>query len=58
MKKPRKNAKKSLIDRMKELRAKHGVKVTDMSDRGVRAIGIIGGVPKQDQTPAQQKRSE
>lgn len=27
-----------------EIYRKHGVKVTDMSERGVRAIGIVGGV--------------
>jgi hypothetical protein len=58
MKKPRKNAKKSLMERMKELGQKYGVNVTDMSERGVRAIGIIGGVPKQDQTRPRRKRSD
>lgn len=46
MKKPEKTAQKSLMERLKELGQKHGVKVTDLSERGVRAIGIIGGVKK------------
>jgi hypothetical protein len=58
MKKPKKNAKKSLIDTMKELGQKYSVKVTDMSERGVRAIGIIGGVQKPHQTRPRRKRSD
>ena len=48
MKKPKTKATKSLMDRMQELGQKYGVKVIDMSDRGVRAIGILGGVRRQD----------
>lgn len=51
MKKPAKTAPKSLMSKMKELGQKHGVKVTDLSERGVRAIGIIGGIPNPDKIP-------
>jgi len=34
---------------MREIGRKYGVKVTDMSERGVRAIGFLGGVRRQDQ---------
>ena len=51
MKKQEKNAKKLSIDTMKELGQKYGVKVTDMSERGVRAIGFLGGVRRKDQKP-------
>lgn len=46
-KRPRKSAKELAI----EIFRKYGVKVTDMSERGVRAIGIVGGVrpPKSKQ---------
>ena len=44
MKKPKKTQKKAPMDSLKELGQKYGVKVTDMSERGVRAIGILGGV--------------
>ena len=44
MKKPKKTQKKASIDSLKELGQKYGVKVTDMSECGVRAIGILGGV--------------
>jgi hypothetical protein len=44
MKKPKTKATKSLMDTMQELGQKDGVKVTDMSERGVRAIGFLGGV--------------
>jgi len=44
--KPGKSEKKTLIDVMKELGQKYGVKVSDLSERGVRAIGIIGGGPQ------------
>jgi hypothetical protein len=49
MKKPETKATKSLMDRMQELGHKYGVKVTDMSERGVLAIGFLGGVRRQDQ---------
>jgi hypothetical protein len=32
-----------LMDTMHELGQKPGVRVTDMSERGVRAIGLFGG---------------
>ena len=44
MKKPNKNKGKSYVDIMKEAGEKYGVKVTDMSEQGVRAIGFLGGV--------------
>jgi hypothetical protein len=44
MKKPKTKTTKSLMDTMRELGQKSGVKVTDMSGRGIRAIGFIGGV--------------
>ena len=34
---------------MQEIGRKYGVKVTDMSERGVRAIGFLGGVSRHDQ---------
>jgi len=48
MKKPKKNATKSL-EALQELGKKYGVQVTDMAERGIRAIGILGGVRRQDQ---------
>jgi hypothetical protein len=44
MKKPNKIKRKSYVDIMKEAGEKYGVKVTDMSEQGVRAIGVLGGV--------------
>jgi hypothetical protein len=44
MKRPKTKATKSLMDTMQELGQKYGVKVTDMSGRGVRGIGFLGGV--------------
>jgi hypothetical protein len=46
MKKAKKRTGKLLLDRTKEIGQKYGVTVTDMSDRGVSAIGILGGVQK------------
>ena len=51
MKKPKTKATKSSLDIAKEIGQKYGVTVTDMSDRGVRAIGILGGVRRQDKGP-------
>jgi len=54
MNKPEENRKKSLLDRMKELGQKYGVKVTDGSELGIGAIGIVGGVAgkqRKSQTP-------
>ena len=48
MKQPKKAQKKASMDSLKELGQKYGVKVTDMSGRGVRAIGILGGVGRSD----------
>jgi hypothetical protein len=50
MKKP-KSEKKPSMDSLKELGQKYGVKVTDMSERGVRAIGFLGGARRKDQKP-------
>jgi hypothetical protein len=58
MKKPQKKTNKSLVDTMQELGQKYGVKVTDMSERGVRAIGIMGGVRKQDQGPSRSRSAD
>jgi hypothetical protein len=51
MKKPKTKVTKSLIDTMHELGQKFGVKVTDMSERGVRAIGFLGGVGRKMAVP-------
>jgi hypothetical protein len=51
MKKPKKNATNSL-EALQELGKKYGVQVTDMAKRrGIRAIGVLGGVRRQDQEP-------
>jgi hypothetical protein len=42
MKKPKKTT--NYFEVLEELGKKHGVKVTDMSKRGIRAIGFLGGV--------------
>ena len=44
VKKPKTKATKSTLDSMQELGKKYGVKVTDMSERGIRAIGFLGGI--------------
>jgi hypothetical protein len=36
---------------MEEAGKKHGVKVTDMSERGIRAVGFLSGVGSPDQSP-------
>ena len=51
MKKPKKKKTKNYFEAMEELGKKHGVKVTDMSKRGIRAIGFLSGVGRQDQRP-------
>jgi hypothetical protein len=51
MKKRKAKTKKSILDRMQELGQKYGVKVTDMSERGVRGIGFLGGVRRQNHRP-------
>ena len=38
------NRKKSYVEVLREAAAKYGVKVTDMSERGIVGIGIVGGV--------------
>ena len=52
MKKPKKTT--NYFEIMEELGKKHGVKVTDMSKRGIRAIGFLSGVGSQDQRPDKQ----
>jgi hypothetical protein len=47
MKKPRKTT--TYFEVMKKLGKKRGVKVTDMSKRGIRAIGLLSGVGRQGQ---------
>ena len=49
MKKPKTKATKSTLNSMQEIGRKYGVTVTDMSKRGVRAIGFLGGVRRQIQ---------
>jgi hypothetical protein len=49
MKKTKKKTAESVLDVTKEIGQKFGVKVADMSERGVRAIGFLGGVRRQDQ---------
>src|ERR1019366_1155743 len=49
MKKRKTKATKSTLDSMQEIGRKYGVKVTDMSERGVRGIGFLRGVSRQDQ---------
>ena len=58
MKKPKKTQKKASIDSLKELGQKYGVKVTDMSECGVRAIGILGGVGLRLGTTDRRKSTE
>jgi hypothetical protein len=53
MKKPKKTT--NYFEIMEELGKKHGVKVTDMSKRGIRAIGFLSGVGSQDQRPDELK---
>jgi hypothetical protein len=48
MKKPKKE-KRNYFEVMEEAGKKHGVKVTDMSKRGIRGIGFLGGVGRQSQ---------
>jgi hypothetical protein len=49
MNKPKKTQKQVSMDSLKELGRKYGVKVTDMTERRVQAIGIIGGVRRNSQ---------
>jgi hypothetical protein len=56
MKKPKKT--KTYFEVLEELGKKHGVKVTDMSKRGIRAIGFLSGVGSQDQRPQDQRPDE
>lgn len=49
MRKSKNKTEKSYVDIMKEAAEKYGVKVTEMSKRGIRAIGFLRGVGRQDQ---------
>ena len=51
MRKSKSKTEKSYVDMMKEAAEKYGVKVTDMSERGIRAVGFPGGIGSQDQRP-------
>jgi hypothetical protein len=51
MKKRKKKPTTNYFEVLEELGKKHGVKVTDMSKRGIRAIGFLSGVGRQDQRP-------
>jgi hypothetical protein len=56
MKKRKTKATKSTLDSMQEIGRKYGVKVTDMSERGVRGIGIVGGIRMKNEGPANAQR--
>lgn len=58
MKRVKKNTNKISTDAMKEAAAKYGVQVIDMSERGVRAVGILGGVRKQGPEPNKNKTTD
>jgi hypothetical protein len=49
MKKRKVKTRKSILDSVQEIGQKYGVKVIDMSERGVRGIGFLGGVRRQIQ---------
>jgi hypothetical protein len=51
MKKPEKKTTRNYFEVLEELGKKHAVKVTNMSKRGIRAIGFLSGVGSQDQRP-------
>jgi hypothetical protein len=50
MRKSKNKTEKSYVDMMKEAAEKYGVKVTEMSERGIRAIGFLAA-KSQDQAP-------
>jgi hypothetical protein len=52
MKNPDENAAGPFKDSEEEIFRKHGVQVTDMAKRGIQAIGLLGGVRKQDGVPS------
>jgi hypothetical protein len=58
MKRPKKSTQESLMDTMQELGQKYGVQVTDMSERGVRAIGFLGGVRSKVPRTTEPKKSD
>jgi hypothetical protein len=51
MKKPKNTQKKVTMDSLTELGRRYGVKVTDMSERGVRAVGFLAGARRKHQKP-------
>jgi hypothetical protein len=50
MRKSENKTEKSYVDIMKEAAEKYGVKVTEMSERGIRVIGFLAA-KSQDQGP-------
>jgi hypothetical protein len=54
MKNPKENAAGPVKDSEEESFRKRGVRVTDMAERGVQAIGVLGGVRRQDQQPSKE----
>jgi hypothetical protein len=49
MKKRKAKTRKSILDSVQAIGRKYGVKTKDMSERGVRGIGFLGGVRRQIQ---------
>ena len=37
-----------------EIFRKYGVTITDMAERGIRALGILGGIRRPDQEPSKE----
>jgi hypothetical protein len=50
MRKSKNKTEKAYVDIMKEAAEKYGVKVTEMSERGIRVIGFLAA-KRQDQGP-------
>jgi len=46
------------IDRLKQIARKYGVEVVDAAERGIRAIGILGGVSWKHKQPASASGSD
>jgi len=51
VKQSKKAQKKASMDSLTELGRRYGVKVTDMSERGVRAVGFLAGARRKHQKP-------
>lgn len=58
MKNPEENAVGLFKDSEEEIFRESGVQVTDMAERVIRAIGIIGGVRRPDQLPSKRLVSD